>query len=117
MPVLFYRQRQSSATAALVRVEISPDDPAIDKIFATGAKHSNLDANELAKLHRTATISSYWARVRIALYQGQKLRFIHLMALGLWRYPDSFAQGFLLQFIWRKFKNLFGVSAGAQGAR
>ncbi|MCB9945340.1 MAG: glycosyltransferase family 2 protein [Geminicoccaceae bacterium] len=108
-PVLDYRQRRSSATASLVRIEIRPDDPAIDKVFAAGSRHSGLTSGELARLHRTASISSFWARARIALYQGQNWSFVKLLALGLWRYPDSLYQGFLLQFLGRKFRSILSA--------
>ncbi|MEZ5824003.1 MAG: glycosyltransferase [Geminicoccaceae bacterium] len=114
-PVLYYRQRRSSATA-LVTVEVRPDDPAIDKIFAIGEAHSRLSPAELSRLHRTATISSFWARARTALYQGQKWQFVRLMAIGLWRYPDSLFQGFLLKFLARKVRSRLGPGPVA-GAR
>ena len=109
-PVLFYRQRRSSATA-LVTVEIRPDDPAINKIFAIGEVHSNLSANELKRLYRNASISSFWARARTALYQGQKARFVRLLLVGLWRYPDSLFKGFLLQFLLRKLRVRLGFDS------
>ena len=101
-PALHYRQRRTSATAARIQLDLDTDEPAIEKIYALGRERSGLPENELAKLRRTASISSFWARVRIALYHRDPKRLAVLAAQGLWRYPDSLFKGFLLRFLWRK---------------
>jgi glycosyltransferase involved in cell wall biosynthesis len=101
-PVLFYRQRRKSAFSQHGLASADLDAKAIDKVFALPAIQARVPARQLARLRRNAAIDYFWATARAALYGGNRWRFLQLVLIGLWRFPDSLLKGFLVRFIWRK---------------
>jgi glycosyltransferase involved in cell wall biosynthesis len=101
-PALLYRQRRRSAVARERGSLRAPNVAAIDRIFANPKLGQRFTADELRRLRRNALIDMHWATARAALYRGERLRFLGLAALGLTRYPDSLARGYLLSFALRR---------------
>jgi glycosyltransferase involved in cell wall biosynthesis len=100
--VLFYRQRRKSAFTQHGLASASLDAKAIDKVFALPEIQARVPAATLGRLQRNAAIDYFWATARAALYGGNRWRFVQLVAVGLWRYPESLTKGFLVRFLWRK---------------
>jgi glycosyltransferase involved in cell wall biosynthesis len=101
-PVLFYRQRRKSAFTQHGLASATLDAKAIDKVFALPEIQARVPAATLGRLQRNAAIDYFWATARAALYGGNRWRFVQLVAVGLWRYPESLTKGFLVRFLWRK---------------
>ena len=101
-PVLLYRQRRRSAFSQHGLASANLDAKAIDKVFNLPAVEARVPPRQRARLQRNAAIDYFWATARAALYGGNKRRFLQLLAIGLWRFPDSLLKGFLVRYLWRK---------------
>jgi|GEM_PF-730955 len=101
-PVLLYRQRRRSAFSQHGLASADLDAKAIDKVFDLPAVKARIAPRKRARLQRNAAIDHYWATARTALYGGNKKRFVQLLLIGLWRFPDSLFKGFLVRYLWRK---------------
>lgn len=107
--VLLYRQRRRSAFSQHGVASADLDSKAIDKVFVLPEIRARVPRRELRRLKRNAQLDYYWATARAALYGGNRLRFLQLVLIGLWRFPESLTKGFLVRFLWRK--GLAGIGA------
>ena len=109
-PVLLYRQRQRSAFSQHGLASADLDAKAIDKVFNLPEVEARVPPRQRARLQRNAAIDYFWATARAALYGGNKKRFVQLLLIGLWRFPDSLLKGFLVRYLWRKGLVRLGVA-------
>ncbi len=105
---LLYRQRRFNTR---MRPWAGPP-PAIAKVYALPEVQARFSARELRAMRRVTVIDHFWASARVSLYRGEHARFLLFVLVGLVRYPDSLARGFLLRFLARQIVDRLKPSAG-----
>jgi glycosyltransferase involved in cell wall biosynthesis len=105
---LLYRQRRFNTHTR----PLAGPPPAIAKIYALPEVRARFSPRKLSSMRRMTVIDHFWASARAALYRGEHAKFLAFLLVGMVRYPDSLAHGFLLRFLARQIVNRLKPSAG-----